>query len=110
MYGSDKSIFSAELTSDCAMASRTPASEPHPNYVSNECLVGATRMSGIVTSPRATLRRMPLILILIILLLVFGGGGAYMGPGLGYYGGGGISLVLLIVILYLVFNGRRTRL
>jgi hypothetical protein len=53
---------------------------------------------------------MPLILILIILLLVFGGGGAYMGPGLGYYGGGGISLVLLIVILYLVFNGRRSRL
>jgi hypothetical protein len=38
------------------------------------------------------------------------GGGAYIGHGLEYYGGGGISLVLLIVILYLVFNGRRTKL
>jgi hypothetical protein len=31
---------------------------------------------------------MPLIIILILLLLLFGGGGYYMGPGIGYYGGG----------------------
>jgi hypothetical protein len=40
---------------------------------------------------RARLRHMPLIIILVILLLLFGGGGYYMGPGLGYYGGGGLS-------------------
>jgi hypothetical protein len=56
------------------------------------------------------LRHMPLILILVILLLLFGGGGYYMGPGLGYYGGGGLSLVLLIVILFLLFGRGRTRL
>jgi hypothetical protein len=56
----------------------------------------------------ARLPLMPLILILVILLLLFGGGGYYMGPGLGYYGGGGLSLVLLLVILYLLFGrGRR---
>jgi hypothetical protein len=31
---------------------------------------------------------MNLIIILIVLLLLFGGGGYYMGPGIGYYGGG----------------------
>ena len=56
------------------------------------------------------LARMPLILILVILLLLFGGGGYYMGPGLGYYGGGGVSLVLLIVILFLLFGRGRGRL
>jgi hypothetical protein len=56
------------------------------------------------------LPHMPLILILVILLLLFGGGGYYMGPGVGYYGGGGLSLVLLIVILFLLFGRGRTRL
>jgi hypothetical protein len=59
---------------------------------------------------RARLRHMPLIIILVILLLLFGGGGYYMGPGLGYYGGGGLSLVLLIVILFLLFGRGRGRL
>jgi hypothetical protein len=37
------------------------------------------------------------------LILVFGFGGYRMGPGLGYYGGGGIGTILLIVlILYLL--------
>jgi hypothetical protein len=58
----------------------------------------------------ARIPHMPLILILVILLLVFGGGGYYMGPGVGYYGGGGLSLVLLIVILFLLFGRGRTRL
>jgi hypothetical protein len=58
----------------------------------------------------ARISHMPLILILVILLLVFGGGGYYMGPGVGYYGGGGLSLVLLIVILFLLFGRGRTRL
>jgi hypothetical protein len=51
-----------------------------------------------------------LIIILIILLLLIGGGGYYMGPGIGYYGGGGLDLILLIVILYLFFGRGRTRL
>ena len=34
---------------------------------------------------------MRLILILFILLILFGGGGLYMGPGVGYYGGGGFE-------------------
>jgi hypothetical protein len=58
----------------------------------------------------ARIPHMPLILILVILLLLFGGGGYYMGPGLGYYGGGGLSLVLLIVILFLLFGRGRSRL
>jgi len=57
----------------------------------------------------AKLSRMPLIVILVILLLLFGGGGYYMGPGLGYYGGGGLSLVLLLVILYILFGRGRGR-
>jgi hypothetical protein len=70
----------------------------------------------VVKNPRsneaccARLRNMPLILILVILLLLFGGGGYYMGPGLGYYGGGGLSLILLIVILFLLFGRGRGRL
>jgi hypothetical protein len=39
-----------------------------------------------------------MLIVLIILLLVFGFGGYRLGPGLGYYGGGGISLIILIVI------------
>jgi hypothetical protein len=37
---------------------------------------------------------MPLIVILIILLVLFRGGGYYMDPGIGYYGGEGVSLLL----------------
>lgn len=56
----------------------------------------------------ATLPRMPLILILLVLLLLFGGGGYYMGPGLGYYGGGGLSIILALVVIYLILGrGRR---
>jgi hypothetical protein len=53
---------------------------------------------------------MPLIIILIILLILFGGGGYYMGPGIGYYDGGGISLVLALVIIYLVIKNLAVRL
>ena len=52
---------------------------------------------------------MPLIIILIVLLLLFGGGGYYMGPGVGYYGGGGVSLILAIVLIYLLFGRGRNR-
>ncbi len=54
--------------------------------------------------------RMPLIVILIILLLVFGGGGYYMGPGIGYYGGGGLDLIIGLVLVYLFFGRGRSRL
>lgn len=37
-----------------------------------------------------------MLIILIILLLVIGGGGYYMGPGVGYYGGGGLDLIILL--------------
>jgi hypothetical protein len=54
------------------------------------------------------LPRMPLIIIVIVLILLFGGGGYYMGPGFGYYGGGGLSLILALVLIYLIFGrGRR---
>jgi len=33
-----------------------------------------------------------------------------MGPGVGYYGGGGIDLIILLVILYLLFGRDRGRL
>jgi hypothetical protein len=70
----------------------------------------AARVMNQKPGPYAKLRPMPLILILVILLLLFGGGGYYMGPGVGYYGGGGLSLVLLIVILFLLFGRGRGRL
>ncbi len=55
-----------------------------------------------------TLLGMGLILLLIVLIIVFGGGGYYMGPGIGYYGGGGVDLVLALIVIYLVFGrGRR---
>ena len=47
---------------------------------------------------------MPLIILLIVLILIFGGGGYYMGPGLGYYGGGGLSLILALILIYLIFG------
>jgi hypothetical protein len=53
---------------------------------------------------------MPLIIILIVLLILFGGGGYYMGPGIGYYGGGGLSLIIALVIIYLLFGRGRSRL
>ena len=34
-----------------------------------------------------------MIILLLVLLLLFGFGGYRMGPGIGYYGGGGLSLV-----------------
>ncbi len=64
----------------------------------------ALRGSSVLNS------RMPLILILIILLLLVGGGGAYMGPGVGYYGGGVIDIIIALVILYLIFGRGRSRL
>ena len=58
---------------------------------------------------RANILRMGLIILLIILVLAFGGGGYYMGPGLGYYGGGIIDLILVIAIIFLIFGRGRTR-
>jgi hypothetical protein len=58
----------------------------------------------------AKLPLMPLLVILIILVVLFGGGGYYMGPGIGYYGGGGISLVLALIVIYLLFGRGRERL
>ena len=40
-----------------------------------------------------------------ILLVVLGGGGYYMGPGIGYYGGGGISLILALIVIYRSSDG-----
>jgi hypothetical protein len=54
--------------------------------------------------------RMPLILILVVLLLVIGGGGFYMGPGVGYYGGGTVDIVIGLIIVYLLFGRGRSRL
>jgi hypothetical protein len=59
---------------------------------------------------RDRLPLMPLIVILIILVVLFGGGGYYMGPGIGYYGGGGISLILGVIVIYLIFGRGRERL
>jgi hypothetical protein len=41
----------------------------------------------------------PMLILLIILILVFGFGGYRMGPGLGYYGGGGLVTILLILLI-----------
>jgi hypothetical protein len=53
---------------------------------------------------------MPLILILLIVLLAVGGGGYYMGPGLGYYGGGTVDIILGLIIVYLLYGRGRSRL
>jgi hypothetical protein len=54
--------------------------------------------------------RMPLIIILIVLFFVIGGGGYSMGPGIGYYGGGGLDIILGLIIVYLIFGRGRSRL
>ena len=48
---------------------------------------------------------MLLIILLIVLIFGTGFGGYRMGPGIGYYGGGGLSLVLLIVLIFLLTRG-----
>ncbi len=45
-----------------------------------------------------------LLLILIILLLLVGFGGYRMGPRVGYYGGGTLSLILLILIVLVLLR------
>ncbi|MGD0889290.1 MAG: DUF3309 family protein [Acidobacteriaceae bacterium] len=47
-----------------------------------------------------------MLLTILLILLIFGSGfGGYrMGPGLGYYGGGSISLILLIVLIVLLLR------
>lgn len=45
-----------------------------------------------------------LIVILIILIVLFGFGGYRMGPGIGYYGGGTLSLILLIILVLLLLK------
>jgi len=47
-----------------------------------------------------------MLLIVLLILLIFGTGfGGYrLGPGLGYYGGGSLSLILLIVLIVLLLR------
>jgi hypothetical protein len=44
------------------------------------------------------------IILLIVLILLFGFGGYRLGPGVGYYGGGTLSLILLIVLILLLLK------
>ena len=94
----------------------------YPSYDASSCpaeakIADRNRVLGMrytadrsVLGPYAKLSPMPLIVILIILLVLFGGGGYYMGPGIGYYGGGGISLILALIVIYLLFGRGRERL
>ena len=50
---------------------------------------------------------MLLVFILVFLMLLSSLCGYYMGPGFGYYVGGGISVALLLSIIYRVFAGVR---
>ena len=43
-------------------------------------------------------------ILLVVLLLAFCFGGYRMGPGIGYYGGGGLSLIVLIVLVLLLLH------
>lgn len=52
---------------------------------------------------------MLLILLIVLLAVVAGGGGYYMGPGVGYYGGGGLSIILGLIAVYLLYGRGRTR-
>ena len=47
---------------------------------------------------------MLLITILIILIFGTGFGGYRLGPGMGYYDGGGLSVILTIVLLLLLLK------
>ncbi|HEY3988503.1 MAG TPA: hypothetical protein VGM02_04335 [Acidobacteriaceae bacterium] len=44
------------------------------------------------------------IILLIVLIVLFGFGGYRLGPGIGYYGGGSISLILLIILVLLLLK------
>ena len=43
-----------------------------------------------------------ILIILVVLILMCGFGGYQMGPGFGYYGGGGLSLILFILLICMV--------
>jgi hypothetical protein len=45
-----------------------------------------------------------MICYLMVPILLFGFGGYRMGPGLGYYGGAGLSLILTIVLILLLLK------
>ena len=47
---------------------------------------------------------MLLAIILILLIFGFGYGGYRMVPGLGYYGGGGLSLILTSVLILVLLR------
>jgi hypothetical protein len=51
-----------------------------------------------------------LIIILIALIIAIGSGGYYMGPGLGYYGGGTIDILLVLIVVYLIYGRNRSAL
>jgi hypothetical protein len=51
-----------------------------------------------------------LIVILIVLIVAIGGGGYYIGPGLGYYGGGAVDIVLGLIVVYLIYGRNRSTL
>jgi hypothetical protein len=50
---------------------------------------------------------MLIVLVIVLLLVCFGG--YRLGPGIGYYGGGGLGLILLILILWLLFGSGHFR-
>jgi hypothetical protein len=45
-----------------------------------------------------------LIIILVVLIMLCFFGGYRLGPGLGYYGGGGLGLILFILLILMVLG------
>lgn len=45
-------------------------------------------------------------IILVFLILICLGGGYRLGPGFGYWGGGGLGFLLLIVLIVLLLRGK----
>lgn len=45
-----------------------------------------------------------ILILLVVLILLCGFGGYHMGPGFGYYGGGGLSLILFVLLICLILG------
>jgi len=45
-----------------------------------------------------------ILILLVVLIVVTGFGGYRMGPGFGYFGGGGLSLILFVLLICMVLK------
>jgi len=93
-----------------ASAAQTKAAQSYRKFNLSEAGCAREKQPAACTRHRSAysvrlVREVSLLFIVLILLIVgFGYSGYRIGPGWGYYGGGGISLILAIVLVLLLLK------